>query len=145
MSLATKGSNPHVPVGTIGRADQKEIETMEGRERKSYVPEYVSIYDKLKNAFKDKCEEHGEDELCASFSMKAIGQIIDEFEMEQKIERETKWQSMPFGKYRNKKIEHIALLDEKYLKWVANQSFMENYIPLKRNIINVLKSLEDDE
>jgi uncharacterized protein (DUF3820 family) len=73
-----------------------------------------------------------------TFSLKAVQAIISRFSKKEYEERKKNTDTMPFGKYKFKRVEDVAKFDSQYFKWLLKQSMMDNYEGLKTEILKHL-------
>jgi uncharacterized protein (DUF3820 family) len=63
--------------------------------------------------------------------------LIDNYRrfMESEAELQSKKADlMPIGKYKNKKIKDVAIIDKPYIQWLLRQQFIERY-PMQKEVM----------
>ena len=65
--------------------------------------------------------------------------IYKRFIVEEAKLQATKFECMPWGKYKNARIEDVLTIDRKYLQWMSKQSSLDNYPEVRNNILAVLE------
>jgi uncharacterized protein (DUF3820 family) len=89
--------------------------------------------------YTERCAKYIEDNTKLSDEDQlAVTAALIAFSKQEYEKRRANASIMPFGKYKNKKIESIVAFDKPYLQWLAKQSVMENYPELRVKIHAVL-------
>jgi len=83
----------------------------------------------LREEFKDSKQQ--------TFTLDDILEIIDRVEEE---EKERLKDTLPFGKYKGKKLDAIAVFDVEYLQWATEQPFYKKFPDIHDKVATLIKA-----